>query len=101
MEKTYNVQLEKNIISKGIPAWVVRAVQPQRDYTLFLTFASGERRIYNALPLLKKEVYAPLKNLNFFMQARVEGDSVVWSDEIDIAPEHLYECSEAIMEMDN
>lgn len=87
MEKTYNVQLGKNIISKGIPAWVVRDVQLQSDYTLFLTFASGEKRIYNVLPLLDKEVYAPLKNLNFFIQARVEGDSVVWSDEIDIAPE--------------
>ena len=101
MEKLHNVQSQDCIIGNGIPAWVVRDVQPQRDYTLFLTFASGEKRIYNALPLLEKEVYAPLKNLNFFMQARVEGDSVAWSDEIDIAPEHLYDYSVSVKEMDD
>lgn len=101
MEKFYNVQLQDYIISNGTPVWVVCDVHPQRNYTLLLTFASGEKRIYNALPLLEKEIYAPLKNLNFFMQARVEGDSVVWSDEIDIAPEHLYKCSLPTKEMDN
>ena len=66
MEKFYNVQLQDYIISNGSPAWVVCDVHPQRNYTLLLTFASGEKRIYNALPLLEKEIYAPLKNLNFF-----------------------------------
>lgn len=100
MEKNYNAQLQDYIISNGSPVWVVKKVQPQSNYTLLLTFASGERRIFNALPLLKKEAYPPLKNLNFFMQARVEGDSVAWSDEIDIAPEHLYEYSLPMEEME-
>ena len=101
MEEIYNAQLQDYIISNGSPAWGVKEVQPQSNYTLILTFATGEKRIYNALPLLDKEIYAPLKNPNFFMQARVEGDSVVWNDEIDIAPEHLYECSLPTKEMDN
>ena len=75
------------------PVWVVKEVEPQKDYTLILTFANGERRVYNALPLLKKNIYAPLKNIAFFMDAKVDGDSVIWNDEVDIAPEHLYECS--------
>ncbi|MCD8048476.1 MAG: DUF2442 domain-containing protein [Clostridia bacterium] len=75
------------------PAWVVREVQPQNDYTLILTFADGEKKVYNALPLLEKSIYAPLKNRAFFLRAKVSGSSVSWSDDIDIAPEHLYEYS--------
>ena len=81
------------VFSAGDPKWVVTAVQPQKDYTLFLTFGDGERRIYNALPLLGKSIYEPLRNMAFFLSARVGGDTVCWGDDVDIAPEHLYECS--------
>ena len=47
MEKFYNVQLQDYIISNGTPVWVVCDVHPQRNYTLLLTFASGEKRISN------------------------------------------------------
>ena len=49
--------------------------------------------IYNAIPLLEKDIYSPLKNLSFFMSAKVEGDTVVWNEDVDIAPKHLYEQS--------
>ena len=75
------------------PVWVVKAVVPQEDYTLLITFADGSKRIYNALPLLSKAIFADLRNLPFFLNARVSGDTVIWNDDIDIAPEHLYECS--------
>lgn len=78
------------------PVWVVKEVQPKENYTLYLTFADGTRKVYNAYPLLEKNVYAQLKNLTFFLGARVECGTVVWSDDIDIAPEHLYEYSEII-----
>lgn len=100
MEKIYNAQLQDYIISAGCPAWLVKEVQPQSNYTLLLTFASGEKRIYNALPLLEKAIYAPLKNSSFFMRAKVVGDSVAWSEDIDIAPEHLYACSLPAQEID-
>ncbi len=88
-----------NEICKGkSPAWVVISVVANKDYTLTITFINGEKKIYNALPLLDKQIYAPLKNLNFFMSVKVEGDSICWNDSIDIAPEHLYECSETISE---
>jgi hypothetical protein len=61
-----------------------------------LTFADGEKRLYDALPLLEESIYSPLRNLDFFMNAKVDGDSVSWSDELDIAPEHLYECSKPV-----
>ena len=79
-----------------VPEWVVTDVYPQSDYTLLLTFADGEKKIYDARPLLKKPIYSQLNSLPFFLSARAEYDTVVWSDDIDIAPEHLYECSKSI-----
>jgi hypothetical protein len=84
------------VYSAGTPKWIVTDVQPQTNYTLLLTFTGGEKRLYNALPLLEKKIYSPLKNLAFFMSAKVAGDTVVWSDEVDIAPEHLYKYSNPI-----
>ena len=40
------------------PAWVVKDVVAQKDYTLLITFIGGEKRIYNACPLLNKPIYA-------------------------------------------
>lgn len=75
------------------PAWVVKEVCPQSNYTLWLTFANGEKKVYDARPLLEKPLYAQLKSPAFFLKAKVSCGTVIWSDEIDIAPEHLYECS--------
>jgi hypothetical protein len=75
------------------PKWVVMDVLPEEDYTLHLTFADGTKKVYNARPLLDKSIYAQLKNISFFLGAKAECGTVVWSDDVDIAPEHLYECS--------
>lgn len=79
------------------PAWVVKDVQPNADYTLLLTFADGVRRVYDARPLLEKPIYAQLKSLPFFLSAKAECGTVVWSDDVDIAPEHLYDHSHIVM----
>jgi len=78
------------------PVWVVKDVKAQKDYTLLITFENGEQRIYNAQPLLKEQIYEALKNPVFFLKAKVDCGTVVWNDEIDIAPEHLYECSKPV-----
>lgn len=78
------------------PVWVVKEVQPQKDYTLLLTFADGTKKVYNARPLLEKAIYSQLKNLAFFLRAKAECGTVVWNDDIDIAPEHLYEYSKPV-----
>ena len=75
------------------PVWVVKEVQPKADYTLLLTFADGSKKVYNARPLLNKSIYSSLNNPAFFLRAKAECGTVVWNDDIDIAPEHLYECS--------
>ena len=78
------------------PVWCVAQVEPRKDYSMLLTFENGERRVYDAHPLLKKRLCMELNNIDFFMQAKAIYGTVIWNDEIDIAPEHLYECSAPI-----
>lgn len=72
------------------PCWVVQKVQPREDYWLMLEFADGTQKRFDARTLLDKPLYQPLKSTGFFMQAHVEGPTVAWNDQIDIAPETLY-----------
>lgn len=78
------------------PYWEVQSVHAQPDYSLLLTFASGERRRYDARPLLAKPIYSRLNVLSFFLSAKAEYGTVVWDDDTDIAPEHLWEASTPI-----
>ncbi len=88
--------MDKINSKKDSPEWVVTSVVANKDYTLTLTFITGEKKVYDAKPLLEKPIFAPLKNLSLFLQAKVECGSVAWNDEVDLAPEHLYECSKPI-----
>lgn len=65
-------------------------VEPRTDYTLQLTFSTGERKAFDMRPLLGNSALAPLKNRALFMAARVACGTVVWNDDLDIAPEVLY-----------
>ena len=80
-----------------LPKWVVLSVTPRHDYTLLLTFAGYVKNVYDAKPLLEDSYYAPLKNLNFFMQAHTDTQRA-WAGDLDIAPEHLYETSTPLHE---
>lgn len=61
-----------------------------------LSLKTEKKKLYNALPLLEKSIYFPLKNIGFFMSAKAECGTVVWNDDVDIAPKHLYEMSVSV-----
>ena len=71
---------------------VVR-VEPQPEYRLHLEFENHERRVFDVSPYLEMGVFRQLKNPDIFRRAHVDGGTVTWPGEIDIAPETLYEDS--------
>ena len=81
------------VSAKKQPVWIEEDVKARNDYTLLITFTGGAQRIFDARPLLDKPIFAPLKSLPFFLRAKAMYGTVIWNDDVDIAPEHLYECS--------
>lgn len=79
------------------PVWVVKSVKAKSDYTLEIFFEDGEKKVYDARPLLQKPLYKKLNDVNYFLRARVFCGTVVWDDDTDIAPEHLYEYGRTIV----
>ncbi len=75
------------------PYWVVKKVEADDNYCLSLEFADGSKKVFDVRPLLSRKIYAPLKKLSFFKNAKVDCGTVVWNDNIDIAPETLYKNS--------
>lgn len=73
------------------PNWVVLEAVPQPDYTIALKFADGTRGVFDLNPLLSDTYYAPLSALPLFLSGRADCGTVVWDNDMDIAPELLYE----------
>ena len=71
----------------------VKSVLPEQNFKLRLQFTNGEVRCFDMAPYLKLPVYRRLENPGFFALAHTDYGTVVWPDEIDIAPETLYELS--------
>ena len=69
-------------------------ITPKDNYRLSIQFENGERRIYNAVPLLAKPVFSILKDTAVFRSAYIEYGAVTWKDrygnEIDICPDKMY-----------
>jgi hypothetical protein len=71
----------------------VKAVQPQPDYTLRLTFTNGEVRLFDMKPYLSKGIFQELQDERIFNSVRPFLGSVQWSNEADLCPDTLYEKS--------
>lgn len=65
-------------------------VKPIENYNLLVTFDNGEKRIYDAKPLIKGEWFGELEDINTFNSVRVAGLSVEWSGGQDVCPDDLY-----------
>ena len=71
---------------------VVR-VLPRDNFLLELWFNTGEHRLFDMTPYLDRGVFIKLKDPEKFKQAYVAFDTVCWPDNLDIAPETLYDKS--------
>ncbi|MCL2356559.1 MAG: DUF2442 domain-containing protein [Defluviitaleaceae bacterium] len=60
------------------------------DYRIFLTFTTGEKRVFNAAPLLETIAFKSLANKAFFQSVKVAYGSVSWPNDIDYCPDTLY-----------
>lgn len=75
------------------PDWSVKRVEVILPYSLKLWFEDGSIKLYDMTPKLDYPCFRPLKEQVLFQQARAFWGTVVWTDDIDIAPEELYENS--------
>lgn len=73
------------------PVWVVKSVKALPDFNLFITFESGEKKLFDFKPYLKFKINEPLKNPSVFEKVYADGTSIAWSDDLDFCPETLYE----------
>lgn len=74
----------------------ITGVKPMENYTLLLTFVGGEQRVLDMKPFLHRGVFQELADEAVFNTAHLSFDTVAWKNDIDLAPEILYERSTAI-----
>lgn len=96
MYTKYDEKRKEYICYGDEPLIYVCEVKAGDDFSLCLTFTTGERKIFDARPLLEKKIYAPLKSKRLFGKAYASGGGVAWNDDLDIAPEYLYENSRSV-----
>lgn len=66
------------------------AVKAMDDYELLVTFQNGEKKVFDAKPILSQPIYKPLQNKGFFALAKADGTCVYWNDEVDLCPDMVY-----------
>ena len=71
----------------------VKAVEPQADYTVQLTFDNGEVRLFDVKPYLDTGIFRELRDPALFNSVRPFLGSIQWANEADLCPDMLYEQS--------
>lgn len=80
------------------------SVVPNDDFTLSISFDNGEKRLYDARPLLKKgTVFEPFADIKNFRRVYVDDahciawdinpdidSNVVWNNKVDLCPDSCY-----------
>ena len=72
----------------------IKSVRHIKDYILELTFTDGVRveMDFRSKVVKRGEVFAPLEDVNFFRQVRVDAESgtLIWPNDVDLDPDVLY-----------
>ena len=62
-------------------------------YNVKVCFDTGERGVFNCEYLTADPYWSRLKDARFFNTARAEYGTIVWDDNLDVAPESVWERS--------
>lgn len=68
----------------------VQDVKPNPDYTLTLTFANGEVRLFDVKPYLDRGIFKELRDKAVFNSVRPFLGSIQWQGGQDFCPDTLY-----------
>ena len=68
-------------------------VQYLDGYKLKMQFNTGETKAVDLKNELTGEVFAPLKDIDFFKQGKIIYNTIEWPNGADFAPEFLFELS--------
>lgn len=68
----------------------VKQAVPLENFRLRLTFANGEKRIFDVSPYVAYPAFKRLANPAFFSLAHTDHGTVAWPGKIDICPDTLY-----------
>ena len=84
--------------------YMVTGFEIVAPYTLGITFDDGVVKVIDFLPLLRGELYGPLRDRGVFEQVRLDGEAgnLVWPNGADFDPATLHnwdEVGEAMIEM--
>lgn len=68
----------------------VKDAKPNPDYTLTLTFANGEVKLFDVKPYLNIGIFKELKDRSLFNSVRPFLGSIQWKNGQDLCPDTLY-----------
>lgn len=69
----------------------VASAQAIDNHTIKIGFADGSQGTLDLSGIIGKGPWQKLADAALFSQAHAEFDTVVWPDDIDIAPEYVYD----------
>ena len=72
--------------------YLVKQAQYLHDYKIQLMFNDGKQGIVDLSNYTQRSgVFEAFKDLTYFKDFSLDGITLTWRDEVDIAPERLYE----------
>lgn len=60
-------------------------------YSLEIVFNNGIKKVVDLSNSLNGQVFAPLKDIQFFKQFRINFNTIEWENGADFAPEYLFD----------
>lgn len=68
----------------------VRIARPIDNNRVEVTFQDGTLGVFDCAPYFKEPFWSRLSEPAFFKQVRVEGGTLTWPNDVDIAPEEVW-----------